>query len=173
MQKLKYIYLFITLISLALFITCRKYPEGGWSNVAIKHLFGVNETDRVWKLKLYEVNGIDSTSFIIPNNGVTSFENNELRFQNLTTGKELNLFVHTKIFEYKLEFTNRKKTSFIIYINRGSDTTQCENSVCERNIFNPEKTKFTVFEWKILKLKKNEFIITSTKINSYKIILTH
>lgn len=169
MKTLKLIILFIAIT--LLFTTCKRYPEGGWSNVAITHLFGVNETDRVWKLKLYEVNGIDSTKYITSGNGYTSFENNELKFQNITTSK--NLIVFTKVYKYTFEFTNRKKTSFLIYPNDNSNDIYCKNSICERNILNPENTKFTVFEWKIIKLKRHELIITSNKINNYKIILTH
>lgn len=64
------------------FTTCKKYPEGGWSNVAIKHLFGGNEdnTSKTWKLKLYEVNSIDSTGFITAENGFTNFQNDEVVF---------------------------------------------------------------------------------------------
>lgn len=42
-----------------LFTTCKKYPEGGFQNQAKKHILGN------WTLTLYEVDGIDSTIFLL------------------------------------------------------------------------------------------------------------
>ena len=175
MKTLK-LFLLIT-ITILLFITCKKYPEGGWNNVAIKHLFGGQKTgsSKTWHLKKYEVNGIDSTEFIKPGNGVTAFQNDGIDFENRSSSsRNQSLYATTKLYEYRIDFVDKKKLSFTVFTNRGPDSTQCSASKCERNIFNPVKSKFTVFEWKIIKLKKDELIIISNKNNNnYRIILNN
>ena len=87
MKALQLLMLFsIILLS---FTTCKRYPEGGWSNVAIKHLFGGHQrgSSKTWHLKKYEVNGIDSTIYITPGNGFTSFENDDIVFKISANGE--------------------------------------------------------------------------------------
>ena len=64
MKKL-FAYFFIGILLLSL-STCKKYNEGGFVGLSRKHLFGEKKdgASKTWKLKLYEVNGIDSTHLI-------------------------------------------------------------------------------------------------------------
>ena len=146
-----------------LFTTCRKYPEGGWSNVAIKHLFGGNHdnSSKTWKLKLYEVNGIDSTSFITPGNGFTSFQNNEVVFK-ISMKRYKDYFINSKTFSLGVEFIDNKRK-----LNVGAAfEDQCINGICERDIFRPERDKHS-FEWKIIKLTNNELILQGKFKSNY------
>lgn len=160
-------------VIVAFFNSCHKYPEGGWSNVAIKHLFGSNKdgATKTWKLKLYEVNGIDSTSYLLPGNGLTNFQNNEIKFS-IITARANDYFASSVIFSYGLGFSKDKKMiKFMGGLSTGN-IDQCNSGICERGIFNPNIIDSFV-DWKIIKLKSDEFIITTSLTNSYKIILTN
>lgn len=54
------------ILILIILSTCKKYEDGGIIRLNRKHLFGErkNNASKTWKLKLYEVNGIDSTQLI-------------------------------------------------------------------------------------------------------------
>ena len=178
MQKHKYIYLFTMLLSLALFTTCRKYPEGGWSNVAVKHLFGNNldNATKTWKLKLYEVNGIDSTGFITPGNGVTNFENDEVVFK-IVKRHSRDYNVSSKSCFFRLDLSKDKNKEMVFIGGSwgyGTTSPQCYNGICERNIFYPFSAGSSYVAWKILKLKNDELIISSEKNGyHYKITLKY
>ncbi len=142
-----------------------------WSNVAISHLFGAKKNSaKTWKLKLYEVNGIDSTGYITPNNGINYFQNNELSFRNASSGyKNDKLYIYSNLYTYSFSFIDKKKLFFYSFIINGPYDAQCKASICERNILTPEiNTK--IFEWKIIELKKHEFVITASLTNNYKLI---
>ncbi|MGZ3900331.1 MAG: hypothetical protein ACXVNO_10730 [Bacteroidia bacterium] len=167
MKILKYIIIFILLVTLS---TCKKYPEGGWTNVAIKHLFGGKESQssKTWKLKLYEVNGIDSTAYITAGNGVTNFQNDEVIFK-ITTARYKDYFIKSVVFEQGIALSKDKR--YITTLN--PNINQCLTSTfCERNIFSPE-AETNLYKWKIIKLINSELIITGNFKNSYKIILKH
>ena len=157
------------------FTTCKRYPEGGWSNVAMTHLFGKNlkGASKTWHLKKYEVNEIDSTSFITPGNGFTSFENNEVVFKIPDDSRSL-YYCQTKVYNCGLYFVGSKmnlELSVGRYIT-GTHDLQCYNGICERNVFNPNNELKTM-KWKIQKLRKHELIITITQNNNnYKISLS-
>ena len=71
-----------------------------------------------------------------------------------------------------LESTH-KEIGLLIGYPTGSRVNQCNSSVCERNILNPN-FKSTRLYWKIVKLTTKEFIIAvSDSDNYYKIILKH
>ncbi len=177
---MKTLKLIVPLVAITLcFTTCKRYPEGGWSNLAMRHLFGGHKTgsSKTWHLKKYEVNGIDSTMFITPGNGYTSFENDLITFKN---GPGSDNVIRTKVYGFSVSFTKGLKDPKIkqkIYFAGGSFSnikySQCYSSVCERNIFKPQVLEIYA-EWEILKLKSNEFIIASkTNGNNYKIILNN
>ena len=173
MQKHKYIYLFTMLLSLALFTTCRKYPEGGWTNVAIKHLFGKNASysHKTWHLKKYVVNDIDSTVYITPDNGFSSFANNVIDFRISGKSSAKDYYASSKIYDTSISFINKKRV-LSVWVNRQgnlSSNSQCNSSICERNIFNPFNIKNTI-DWKINKLTPNEFIITTSQNDNTYII---
>ena len=158
------------------FTTCKKYPEGGWSNAAIRHLFGKNSSyaHKTWRLKKYEVNEIDSTGFIIAGNGVTSFKNDEVDFRISGKASLKDYYASSKVYDISISFINKKKAMSIWVARQGNSNIngQCNSSICERNIFNPFNLKEYV-EWNIIKLKDDELIITTTQNNNnYKISLT-
>jgi hypothetical protein len=162
-------------ISVLSFTTCKRYPEGGWSNVAMTHLFGKNlkGASKTWHLKKYEINGIDSTSFITPGNGYTSFENDEVVFK-IPEDSKSQYRIQTKVYNCGFHFSSPKLTLELAvgrYI-AGIHYLQCYNGVCERNILNPFDLTEEM-DWKIQKLTRHELIITITQNNNnYKISLT-
>jgi hypothetical protein len=150
--------------------------------MAKRHLFGGTKagSSKTWHLSKYEVNGIDSTMYITPGNGYTSFENDEYTFfidkyeKNHLKGKSK---VYNSIIDWNLRHSmleSRHKEIHITMINIiGPFENQCNSSVCERNIFNPIFKNGSLY-WKIVKLTTKEFIITvSDSNNNYKIILKH
>jgi hypothetical protein len=166
-NRLTRILLLFTLILIA--STCHKYPEGGWSNVAIKHLFGGNKdgSQKVWHLKLYEVDGIDSTFYLSPGNGSTNFTNEAVVFK-ITTARYKDYFIKTQVFEQGIKLSTHKKN--IETINPGIMQCSTIQLKCERNIFSPESnTNF--YSWKIIKLTTKELILSGFFQSSYKIIL--
>jgi hypothetical protein len=184
MLKRTLIYFTIVCAISLLFTTCRRYPEGGWTNVAKKHLFGGHQkgSSKTWHLKKYEVNGIDSTAYIIPGNGVTTFENDEYTFRidqyskNDYYGKS-KAYVYTLVWgDAQTPFENSKKEIGILVSNAGlTREEQCNTNsgICERNIFNPNFNRLHLM-WKIIRLTNNSFIIsTQDEGNKYIITLTH
>jgi hypothetical protein len=162
------------------FTTCKRYPEGGWTNVAIKHLFGGHKkgSSKTWHLKKYEVNGIDSTMYITPGNGYTSFENDEYTFR-IDNYSKNDYYGKSKIYIYTLYWkpvktqleTRKKEINITCAVSAAKE--QCSLGVCERNIFNPSY-KLLGLTWKIECLKNNLFIIsTQDEGNKYVITLTN
>ncbi len=78
----------ILLVISLLFTACKKYPDGGFVDQTRKHLFGGHNVGncKTRKLKLYEVNGIESTYLI---QGASSIPDFYEKFVTLTyTGKD-------------------------------------------------------------------------------------
>lgn len=137
--------------------------------MAIKHLFGGNHDNatKTWKLKLYEVNGIDSTGFITAGNGFTNFENDEVVFK-ISMKRYKDYFINSKTFSLGAEFIDKKRKLNIGAAFEG----QCINGICERDIFRPEHDKHS-FEWKITKLTENELILQGKFNSIYNIKLSY
>ena len=174
----------IICVSVLLFTTCKKYPEGGWSNMAKRHLFGGTKagSSKTWHLSKYEVNGIDSTMYITPGNGYTSFANDEYTFfidkvlENYTGAR-------SKVYTYVVGWGGRKtvfetnKKDIEIGVS-GTDTSglpevQCGSVGCERKIFNPDFKNYGKY-WSIKKLTSSTLILVNERGgNYYKIILKH
>ena len=180
-MKTKKLLAIVTLIITTLvFTTCKRYPEGGWTNVAKKHLFGGHKTgsSKTWHLKKYEVNGIDSTMYITPGNGYTSFENDEYTFRideyskNDYYGKS-KVYVYTLAWGSKYSLLENSKKEIQIISAVPPLKEQCSSGICERNIFNPNYN-LNDRVWKIIRLTNNSFIIsTQDEGNKYIITLTH
>lgn len=176
---MKAIFKYLLLFSLSfILVTCKKYDEGGFVKQTNRHLFGHNKSgsNKTWKLKLYEVNGIDST-YIIPGNGsVLDYYNKFITFKILSNEND-SYSANNSFYNYSVNIDRAYKKLLIgpIRTINIEDSTQCysinSNTVCVRNIFFPEVDAKT-FLWKIIKLTKNEFILTIELKNSYKIILT-
>ena len=148
--------------------TCKRYPEGGFRKVFLYNLFGP-DSHRIkdWYLKKYEVNGVDSTSYIISGNGVTNFSNEKITFiSSVSSFKNTDyLFAESKIYSYHLMLQNNNKSTFVMSSNYSFNEPQCKKGICERNIFNPEKTTSRYY-WKIVKLTSHTFISTTTINNN-------
>lgn len=166
------------------FTTCKKYPEGGWSNMAKSHLFGGTKagSSKTWHLSKYEVNGIDSTMYITPGNGYTSFENDEYTFV-IDKVLENYMYARSRVYIYGVSwggkmtvFETAKKS--IRFAPSGTDTSglpevQCGSVGCERKIFNPD-LKYNGRNWSIKKLTSSTLILVNESSGSfYKIILKH
>lgn len=168
---MKYHLLFIVslLVSLS---SCKKYPEGGFVNQTRKHLFGGNDVgdSKTWKLKRYEVNGIDSTELI--RNGSTS-DFYDITFK-LTDKKYKDFEANTLFQKYRGSIGSKFNITFYDIDLTRQDSVQCKqlnNSiVCYRNIYIPE-VNIKNREWNIEKITTNELIISKSVSNQYRITL--
>lgn len=166
---IKLIKIAVLVICILLLPTCKKYDEGGFKRQTCKNLFGANKvgSKKTWKLKKYEVNGIDSTNFI---QGSIFFQT--ITFEFFT--KEGTPQHKTQSGNYNYSGYVSSNTNTILFafdFKNKNDSIQCPNNNCQRNIFFPEFFQRNP-QWLILKLTKKEFIITTSAINSYRIILT-
>ena len=158
---------------------CKKYPEGGFVNQTRKHLFGGNKVGdhKTWKLKRYEVNGIDSTYLIQGANSIPNFYDQFVTFT--YKGREVSDKYDASTYIQNYSGTMIKKgTDLLIaynWINK-EDSMQCKiinnQRFCQRNIFFPEFLKRNP-AWQIKKLTREELILSIQLTNSYKIILSN
>jgi hypothetical protein len=170
MKKNKLLRILSLLLFAACFNDCKKYEEGGWTRLTRKHLFGGNNIgdNKTWKLKLFEVNGVDSTEIIKQNLPDNFFE---VTFT-LTDPKYINLSANTGIFKHGGSVGD--KTLLLGY----EDTTGCKNIggtyFCSRDFLSPEYNKWSKI-WDIRRLTSKEIVIeTNWKLrNSYRVILTN
>jgi hypothetical protein len=182
MKSLK-LFILLSIITVSI-TTCKKYPEGGWSNMAKRHLFGGTKagSSKTWHLSKYEVNGIDSTMYITPGNGYTSFENDEYTFF-IDKVLENYMGARSKVYRYsvnwggrKTVFETAKKNIEIGVSGTGTSsltTSQCGLAGCERKIFNPN-FKNALRIWSIKKLTSTSLVLVTEDSGSlYKIILKH
>jgi hypothetical protein len=177
-MKLIFKYLFITIAFFTL-IKCKKYDEGGFTKLSNKHLFGSNKTgsSKTWKLKKYEVNGIDSTSIIPGSGSVTDYYDKFITFR-ILSDENNSYSADNSFYDYSVNIDRVYKQLLIgpIRAINNQDSTQCynvnSNIICVRNIFFPEVDAKN-FLWNIIKLKKNEMIVEIQLKNRYKIVLTN
>ncbi len=168
----------ITQISIILMLvcfflsTCKKYPEGGFVNQTRKHLFGGNHVgdSKTWKLKLYEVNGIDSTG-LIQNGSTLDFY--DITFK-LVDKKYKDFEANTLFQQYRGSTGSKFNITFYDIEPTKQDSMRCKqlnnSMVCYRNIYIPE-IRIKNREWIIEKITANELIISKSISNSYRIIL--
>ncbi len=168
--------LIIVVFSFALvFNCCKKYDDGGFIGKTNKHLFGGSKVNssKTWKLKLYEVNGIDSTYLIPGANTVPDFYAQFISFKLLDDVKSSNYSASNYYFG-TIDHSYKKILIGPSNSFNSQDSIQCysknNNLVCVRNILIPEIDS-KKFLWDIKKLTKKEFIITIQLKNFYKIIL--
>jgi hypothetical protein len=152
--------------------TCKKYPEGGFVNQTRKHLFGGNNVgdSKTWKLKLYEVNGIDSTELI---QNASTLDFYDITFK-LTDKKYKNFEANTLFQQYRGSAGSKFNITFYDIEPTKQDSAQCKqlsnSMVCYRNIYIPE-IGFKNREWTIEKITTNELIISKSISNRYRITL--
>jgi hypothetical protein len=123
-----------------LFTTCKKYPEGGFLRQGPKTLIADNRGD--WRLKLYEVNGIDSTNLISSGIDLSVDCFNFFSYKDVSTKKYLGSM---HFFKYDNTFLNKnRQISFFEGYYRSADCDSINGiKRCLRNIFCPE-TKTTI-----------------------------
>lgn len=159
-----------------LFNTCKKYDEDGFTKLSNKHLFGGNKTgsSKKWKLKKYEVNGIDSTSIIPGSGSVTDYYGKFITFR-ILSDENNSYSADNSFYNYIVNIDRAYKQLLIGPIRKidHQDSTQCynNNTICVRNIFFPEVDSKN-FSWNIIKLKKHEMIVEIQLKNKYKIVLS-
>lgn len=182
MRKTFIPYILLTFM-IVMLSNCKKYPEGGFVNQTRKHLFGGNDVgdSKTWKLKLYEVNGIDSTYLIQGANSIPDFYEKFVTFTYSEKGDpSVGYQANTYICDYQGKFDDVYKQLTLAILHRPinkEDSLQCKtmNGVqyCGRNLFYPEFNNSNKL-WDIKKLTKKECILESTfKLkHSYKIILS-
>lgn len=164
-------YSLIVFCACLLFLSnCKKYPDGGFLRQGPKTF--ITSKNGVWKLSLYEVNGIDSTHLIQGPNTIPDFFDSFLSCSYLNKKDNNDIYASSHIYNYLVKFIN--KNADISFVRSGIETGQCVNTSngisCQRNIFNPEGPQLVVF--KILKIRDKECILTTSLNNCYKIILT-
>lgn len=153
--------LLIFFLSLLFITSCKKYPEGGFVNRGPKNIIGI------WKLQLYEVNGIDSTDLINYNNDNSYkkilFQKNAstISISAPNSGASMVDFLENN---KKLVFENSKPVP-------GTECTLYQNvNYCYRSFLIPEGTQSAV--WSIDQLNKKQIKLNLSLKNSYKIILS-
>lgn len=166
-KTLKHILLLITCFTL---LTCKKYDEGGWIRRTCKNLFGGNKVgdSKTWKLKKYEVNGIDST-YLINTGGIPDFYERHVEFIYTEKGDpSITYNANTFLANYfgKLSINGKQLT----LANKNnplskSDSLQCKTLsgqiFCSRNLLYPEINDWAKI-WNIKKLTKSELVIISS-----------
>ena len=162
--------------------SCKKYPDGGFVNQTRKHLFGGNKVGdhKTWKLKRYEVNGIDSTYLIQGANSIPDFYDQFITFTYSQKGDpSLQYQANTFLYDYQGRLDDVYKQLTLAVLHRPltkDDSAQCKiisgTYYCSRNLFYPEFNNSNKI-WDIKKLTKKECVLETTfKLkNSYKIIL--
>ncbi len=152
-----YLVIFVSVMCL---FNCKKYPEGGCERRGPKNIIGD------WKLSLYEVNGIDSTNLI-------NYNSDEI-YKTIKIYKNVSVFQIDQMesITSSANFSNKNKT---ITINRQNEVngSKCVTggtiSYCYRLFFTPENSHS--MDWQILKMTKEEIILSSSTNKVYKIKL--
>jgi hypothetical protein len=175
---LKLMGLCLALLSLS---TCKKYPEGGFVKQTCKHLFGSNKigSNKTWKLKKYEVNGIDSTYLIQGANSIPDFYEKFVTFKYSIFEVSPKFEATTFLWKFKGTVDDlEKKLNIGLFQNpTKEDSIQCKIidniNYCNRNILAPELNSVGK-KWYIKKLTRTELVIeTNWNLkNNYKITLT-
>ena len=147
----------IIFICTVLLFNCKKYPEGGCERRGPKNIIGV------WKLSLYEVNGIDSTELI--------------NYMGDETYKKVSIFKNVSTVSVSYEGFNSNSGHFednntrIVFnsVESGRKCVQFNGvNYCYRSFLTPEikRTK-----WEIVKLTAKEFVFKNTGSAEYVIKL--
>lgn len=168
-------YLFYMIMALALY-GCKKYPEGGSSYLAKKHLYnkgsGQYISSKKWVIQNFIVNGIDSIDYIKEGNQFTSYSNKyyEFSFENVRSYYGINVAhqerIKTDFYRFYCDLNARKKKLWVFYAYKDmNEYAQCRGAKCERNILAPEGEQV----WDVIKLTDDDLIIASSRINSYRL----
>ena len=176
-------YVIILFCTLVVFTTCKKYDEGGLENLTRKHLFGGKKKGctKTWKLKRFEVNGIDSTYLITGAGTIPDFYDKFITFKNEgNTNGYINFTAKTFLWEYIGVITPQDSKMACKMIDKNltkNDSLQCKNIdgnfYCNRNLLYPEFINEYNKPWVIKKLRKDELVIelSDKQTNFYKLIL--
>ena len=150
---------FYTLLFAGLLIMgCKKYPEGGYYKNASK-IFSSREGSN-WDLIKYEVNGIDSTNFIVSN----------------SDPKMMQSYVRFFKYEYYHYYDTKGLPPF--EINYEGNQLICDGGRGGYDKVSPEGVRMRevltpngrMMRWEIMKCKKGEIILASIT-GHYRVIL--
>jgi hypothetical protein len=176
-------YVIILFCILVVFTTCKKYDEGGLENLTRKHLFGGKKKGctKTWKLKRFEVNGVDSTYLITGSGTIPDFYDKFITFKNEgNTNGRIHYSANTFLWAYSGTISpSDVKMSCIMFDENltKDDSLQCKsidgNYYCNRNLLYPEFVNGYSKLWIIKKLTKSELVIelSDKQTNFYKLIL--
>lgn len=166
-KALKCILLVVTCCTL---LTCKKYDEGGWIRRTCKNLFGGNKVgdSKTWKLKKYEVNGIDST-YLINTGGIPDFYEKFIEFTYAEKGDpSISYNASTFLDNYYGKLSVNGKQLTLANKNNPltkNDSLQCNsisgNTYCSRSLMYPEINDWNKI-WEIKKLTKSELILSAS-----------
>ncbi len=157
----------VIIIVLFTLSTCRKYPDGGFVNQTRLHLFGGHKVgdSKTWKLKLYEVNGIDSTYLIPGAASISDFYEKVITFTYTGKNPSPEYKANTFLFEYKGELNKSAKQLTIVIGHKPltiDDSLQCKVvdgiKYFGRNLLYPESNNYGKL-WDIRKLTRHECIL--------------
>ena len=157
----------VLVTAILVFNRCHKYPQGGWTTNAVKHLTGsIFAFEKKWILTKYMVNGIDSTDVV--NGKIKS------PFTTSSIGFTRNFFEKT----HSVCKTNRYTYNCILsdkrrHLSFESMMVQpCSGSSCEYDIFNPLKESNEIIVWKINKLTSKELSLIYLNQSIFELTLT-
>ncbi len=139
------------------FSTCKKYPDGGLHACARRNL--LTKGDEAWQLKLYSVNGIDSTFLINTSDDPYYYSTTLLVFK--YKDERTKFSIHNSKYIYHANLLEKKSVLTFSLYNKLGGPDQTE-------IFNPEKVNSPV--WTVEKLKKKKLVLTANWNNSYTLI---
>lgn len=144
----------LILICTILFVSCKKYPEGGYVYK--------RDTDilRQWHLTLYEVDGIDSTELINYNNDVSY---KDIRFSKRNSN-DPDISVFTAGSNASSRFTNSNKS--LNFYKNNSASIICSIGYCFKTYYAPESTSS---QWEIIQLTSTDMVLTCSLNHSYKL----
>lgn len=167
-----------------LFWQCKKYDEGGNVFRSKYRLLGSNNDGgrKSWKLRLYQVNGIDSTYLIKgPQNWPTFYSEFAIFYRSSNDNKYFQ--TSTYLYEYHTRFDSIKSKKYLTfgdmnyyktYNNQfgvlNGDTIYCRNLFCPEALVGP---RIWYHKWQVKKLTNNELIIEMKRNNEYRIELVH
>lgn len=168
MTKFFIIRCFLLVLVFGIFSTCKKYPEGGYTNRARKNILKHGGS---WSLIKYEVNGVDSSDLINPAN-YNAFKKNFISFSHPQSSKTSYLGINFRI-TYSLTFSDSYSKLFFsdASFNGLEYLGTCSSSnvqACQRRIFMPEGDN-TI--WTIEKFTKKEIYLKCSLKSNYTIKL--
>lgn len=158
----------LPLLVLLMFNSCHKYPNGGWTTNAVRHLWGggIFSEGKRWSVTKYVVNNIDSTDFV---NGRSSNSYSLGTFTFARDFMDKTIGTSTSIrYTYNLSFSDSRRS----LLTEKSATKECNTTRCEYDVLNPLKTTDGVTIWKIRQLTSTKLVLSYLNQSIYELTLS-